>query len=267
MTKEAESRIEGREIFGRVLCGIDGTPESLEALRQADSLRDPSGRLTVVTALELASTAEAGWAATGAAAQLEAAAALALEAARAEVPGADLRCVEGRADQVLSAEAERLDATLVAVGTHGIRRLVGVAIGSVTTMVLREAPCSVLVARARAEGEEQLGAIVVGVDGSPQSELAAAVAFQLGERFGVEVRPVTVGGDGVDRNAVEAIVPDAVVTEGRPVEALIASAGRSDLLVIGSRGLAGLRSLGSVSERVAHRAPCSVLVVRPPARA
>ena len=35
-----------------------------------------------------------------------------------------------------------------------------------------------------------------------------------------------------------------------------------DLLVIGSRGLQGMRSLGSVSERVAHNARCSVLVVR-----
>jgi nucleotide-binding universal stress UspA family protein len=34
------------------------------------------------------------------------------------------------------------------------------------------------------------------------------------------------------------------------------------LLVVGSRGLQGLRSLGSVSERVAHEARCSVLVVR-----
>jgi nucleotide-binding universal stress UspA family protein len=31
---------------------------------------------------------------------------------------------------------------------------------------------------------------------------------------------------------------------------------------MGSRGLHGLRSLGSVSERVAHDAGCSVLVVR-----
>ena len=35
-----------------------------------------------------------------------------------------------------------------------------------------------------------------------------------------------------------------------------------DLVVIGSRGLHGLKALGSVSERVAHQAECSVLVVR-----
>jgi nucleotide-binding universal stress UspA family protein len=33
-----------------------------------------------------------------------------------------------------------------------------------------------------------------------------------------------------------------------------------DLLVVGASGRSGLRALGSVSERVAHRARCSVLV-------
>jgi nucleotide-binding universal stress UspA family protein len=35
----------------------------------------------------------------------------------------------------------------------------------------------------------------------------------------------------------------------------------ADILVVGSRGLHGLKSLGSISERVAHQAACSVLVV------
>ena len=35
-----------------------------------------------------------------------------------------------------------------------------------------------------------------------------------------------------------------------------------DLVVVGSRGLRGVRALGSVSERVAHDARSSVLVVR-----
>ena len=47
-----------------------------------------------------------------------------------------------------------------------------------------------------------------------------------------------------------------------PVAALLAASAESDLLVVGSRGLHGLRALGSVSERIAHRARCSVLVVR-----
>ena len=36
----------------------------------------------------------------------------------------------------------------------------------------------------------------------------------------------------------------------------------ADLLVVGSRGLKGVRALGSVSELVAHQARCPVLVVR-----
>jgi hypothetical protein len=46
------------------------------------------------------------------------------------------------------------------------------------------------------------------------------------------------------------------------VDVLVSAARDADLLVLGSRGLHGLRALGSVSERVAHRAPSSVLVVR-----
>jgi len=34
--------------------------------------------------------------------------------------------------------------------------------------------------------------------------------------------------------------------------------------VVGSRGLHGLQALGSVSERVAHEARCSTLIVREP---
>jgi nucleotide-binding universal stress UspA family protein len=47
-----------------------------------------------------------------------------------------------------------------------------------------------------------------------------------------------------------------------PVDLLVAAAEDADLIVVGSRGLHGIASLGSVSERVAHHARCSVLVVR-----
>ena len=42
----------------------------------------------------------------------------------------------------------------------------------------------------------------------------------------------------------------------------MAAAADGDLLVVGSRRLHGMKALGSVSERVAHRAPCSTLIVR-----
>jgi nucleotide-binding universal stress UspA family protein len=40
-----------------------------------------------------------------------------------------------------------------------------------------------------------------------------------------------------------------------------ARACQSSLVVMGRRGVAGVKALGSVSERVAHRASCSVLLV------
>lgn len=46
-----------------------------------------------------------------------------------------------------------------------------------------------------------------------------------------------------------------------PVRALVGASGIVDLVVVG-RGLHGLMALGSVSERVAHEAEGSVLVVR-----
>ena len=265
----SEPRIDlepGRAVLERVLVGVDSRPESLEAARQAKALREPSGSLAVVTALELASSAQAGWAASEAATQLEADAHAALTAAKEVLTDATFRLVEGRADQVVMAEAESTEATLVAVGSHEISRAVGIALGSVATMLLHSAPCSVLVARGRPPHEDFPRTIVVGVDGSPESELAAAVAFRLGERFGVEVWPIAArGGKDFDLAAVDRIATNVLVEDASPVDALVAGAGRADLLVVGNRGLHGVRAFGSVSERVAHKAPCSVLVVRRPA--
>jgi nucleotide-binding universal stress UspA family protein len=105
--------------------------------------------------------------------------------------------------------------------------------------------------------------IVVGIDGSPESALAAAVAFSLGERFGAQVWPVaSTSGKEIDLDAVRAIATGVVLDKRRPVDVLVTASRDSNLLVVGSRGLHGLAALGSVSERVAHRAACSVLVVR-----
>jgi nucleotide-binding universal stress UspA family protein len=64
--------------------------------------------------------------------------------------------------------------------------------------------------------------------------------------------------------------PDLKVTtslvEGRPADEIIETAQQEsiDLIVMGSRGVGGIRQLvlGSVSDRVADGAPCPVLIVR-----
>ncbi len=60
---------------------------------------------------------------------------------------------------------------------------------------------------------------------------------------------------------------ECVVHEGYPATVIEEEAGRSraDLIVIGTRGLSGLKHLllGSIAERVVQRAPCPVLCVKP----
>jgi nucleotide-binding universal stress UspA family protein len=253
-------------VFDRVLCGVDDTPESLEAVRQAARLRAATGTLAVVSAVDLAHVVRAGWAATSIAVDIEQEAERALEAARREAPDAAFHSIRGRPVDVLLAESKRIPATLVAVGSHGHRRGVGIALGGVATTMLHEAPCSVLVARRVADAVQFPQSIVVGIDGSPESALAAAVAFSLGERFGAQVWPVaSTSGKEIDLDAVRAIATGVVLDKRRPVDVLVTASRDSNLLVVGSRGLHGLAALGSVSERVAHRAACSVLVVRPAA--
>jgi nucleotide-binding universal stress UspA family protein len=127
---------------------------------------------------------------------------------------------------------------------------------------VHKAPCSVLVTRP--SGPNFPRRIVVGVDGSPESVAAYAVAQHLGARFEAELWPVVArGGNDVDERLVATIVGHHYEgSPDKPVPTLVAAASDADLLVVGSRGLHGLGALGSVSERVAHRAKSSVLIVR-----
>ncbi len=257
----------GKDVFASVLVGIDGSPEALEAARQASVLAE--GRLELLAAYDIAAALAGG---TGVSVpayydeeQPRAEAEKALEAAGREVErlaSAGRRVVRGTSWDELLREVERSQHTLVAVGSHGQGRLRGIILGSTATELIHKAPCSVLVARKA--GSDFPRRIVAGVDGSPESAAAYGVARHLSERLSAELWPVVAhGGKGADKQLVAQIVdyhhedlPD------EPVQALVAAAADADLVVVGSRGLHGLKSLGSVSERVAHQARCSTLVVR-----
>ena len=68
---------------------------------------------------------------------------------------------------------------------------------------------------------------------------------------------------GVSRQGLEV---EAIVREGYPATVIEEEAERvgADLVVIGTRGLGGLKHLllGSIAERVVQRAPCPVLTVK-----
>jgi nucleotide-binding universal stress UspA family protein len=94
------------------------------------------------------------------------------------------------------------------------------------------------------------------------------VGIALAGRLKADLEAVVATGDGgLDPDGIESGLSrpgDRRIPlrrlEGSPVDVL--GSLRPDLLVLGSRGLRGLRSLGSVSERVAHGSDASVLVVR-----
>jgi nucleotide-binding universal stress UspA family protein len=55
------------------------------------------------------------------------------------------------------------------------------------------------------------------------------------------------------------------VTPGPPRPALLAAAAQAQMLVVGCRGLCGVKgmSLGSVAQAVLHHSPCPVGIVHP----
>jgi nucleotide-binding universal stress UspA family protein len=247
-----------QRVFGRVLCGVDGSPAGVEAVRQAARLHAPGGSVLLVSVAAPAAAAH-----PEAAVALEARSATALRGAEHQLGrGCESRVLVGDPVACLMAVASDERATLVAVGSHGTSRLGGILAGSVATAVLHRAPCSVLIARAAGTSSAFPAGIAVGIDGSEASRIALAVAGALGSRLEVPVVAVAASGAAIDFDVAEDGIAALQFDEREPVDALLDAARDCDLLVLGARGLSGLRALGSVSERVAHRAPSSVLVVR-----
>jgi nucleotide-binding universal stress UspA family protein len=137
--------------------------------------------------------------------------------------------------------------------------------------------------------------IVVGTDGSDRGEAAVREATRLARGDGARLHVVTAYPDpqmyrervtsaarreAVDlREVAESVLERAVeeargegvevethAREGHAAEVIIevTSEQQADLVVVGDRGLTGIKRflLGSVASKVAHHAHCSVLLVR-----
>jgi nucleotide-binding universal stress UspA family protein len=138
--------------------------------------------------------------------------------------------------------------------------------------------------------------IVVGTDGSETADRALTRAFDMARLTGARLHVVSAyaptpsrltGGAPATEAAEWSVGPDFEVqavldrAEGRargedveievhalkgdPADAIIAIAAETDadLIVLGSRGMQGARRvLGSVPNKVSHRAPCDVLIVQ-----
>ncbi|UJA20324.1 universal stress protein [Thermoleophilia bacterium SCSIO 60948] len=258
--------------FREVLCAVDASPQSLVAIRQAAALADPEARLSAVTVWDPAEAIHAGIHAAKVVGDLRRTAEATLDEACAAEPRLEPMLVRGSDVAGLLGAAAELDADLLAVGAHGASRLGGMLLGSVATAIVHHAPCCVLVARAGAH--EFPGTIVHAGDGSADSMAAARVAGRIAGASGGSLVALHVG-DAFKHSRELAAESAAMIAAGGPEPVPRAAAGsphvgicaaaracEASLIVIGSRGMSGLRSFGSVSERVAHRARCSVLVVR-----
>ena len=253
-------------VWERVVCGIDGTAASFEAARQVARLMPASAQLTLSTVINPAAV-EAGGPLEKA---LTREAEEWLEEAQGEIAsrhGAEMHLREGPPIRLLLEELAGEHATLVALGGHGHSGAAGAAFGSVATAMLHEAPCSVLIAHAAARTEESGDHVLVGFDGSAGAHRAIAAGRELAQRLSLEVRAVVAGGgdrlSGPGWLAEEIGLDVALIEDPRdPVEALVDASASCGLLILGSRHLRGAPALGSVSERVAHRAASPVLVVR-----
>lgn len=251
--------------FETIIVGVDGSDHGFEALRQALTLRPPNGVLHSITVVESRGAQRAGHVNPRLLALLVDEAEKTHEQAAALLEGhplCDARVAPGDPLETLLAHAPDEHATLIAVGSHRHSRTVGMLLGSTSTGLLHNAPCSVLVARINGGHVWVPQRILVGVDGSPYSLAALATADELAARLGAEVTVLAAtGGKQIESEGAWAARVDKW-TPGHPVVNLLDQSLHANLVILGSRGLHGLRALGSVSERVAHRAHCSVLVVR-----
>lgn len=183
-------------------------------------------------------------------------------------------------------------AKLLVVGSSGRGAVARLLLGSVSSSVVRHAKCPVAVIHDEDPlMPNPLGApVLVGIDGSPTSEAATALAFDQASRRGVELIALHAWSDrevielpGLDWSQVKAQAelslaerlagwreryPDVtvhpVVVADRPAHQLVARSESAQLVVVGSHGRGAIAGavLGSVSNAVVHSARMPVIVAR-----
>jgi len=186
------------------------------------------------------------------------------------------------------------DADMIVVGCRGEEGLAGALLGSVSAGVVHHAHCPVAVIHDEV-APTSTAPVVVGIDGSPTSELATEISFDEASRRGVELVALHAWTDmtrlefpsinwspiewrNVKEQEQEVLAerlsgwrsryPDVtvrkVVVSDRPAPRLLEQAQDAQLVVVGSHGRGGFPGmlLGSVARTVVHSAQVPVIVAR-----
>jgi nucleotide-binding universal stress UspA family protein len=200
------------------------------------------------------------------------------------------------AAQIL-ARASESEPDLIVVGSRGLSPFTGYMLGSVSHRILNHAECSTLVVRPGVPSPyaDDKVKVLVGFDGSPQAQVAldsvAAIPFgsetqltiatvvpliqtyrmdivqetsrwwqELWETARSELAEAAAGIGGESEVAQTLLKGEDV--SGQLLGVL--EQGGFDLVTLGSKGRGGWERflLGSVSSKIAHHSPCSVLVIK-----
>ena len=208
---------------------------------------------------------------------------------------AEVAVMRGDPAYLITYEARTWPADLTLMRAHNRTDFRSLMLGSVAKSVARSAPCSVEVVRAVRDDLSIVGnghmKIILATDGSEQSVAAARAVAERPWPEGTEVKVMSMvnpliysieemglfdsGGTLRAHKAIgdasqilneAGLKTSAEVIAGRPYRRIINEARdwEADLIVVGKHDRRGLRRLlkGSVSERVAESAPCSVKIVR-----
>jgi nucleotide-binding universal stress UspA family protein len=257
-----------------IVCGVNGTRSSAAAVERAIELAGHDGAIEFVAFTDVRGTGPTLMAGTGIARTEHA-----LESARRAA--AD-RGVTARTECRHHREPRRAlleyaaDRHVLVVGAHPGSRAGGIMLGSTATLALHESAVPVLIARSAPAGCALGEHVVVATTGSGREHDAAELGAALAARAGGSVTLLHVEGPAnggvrhelaLDAAAVMRITgrdPVIATVRGHDAHAIMDAASElgATLLVLGSRGLSGVRALASVGERVGAGAPCSVLVVR-----
>ncbi|OZC65732.1 hypothetical protein CH274_12090 [Rhodococcus sp. 06-418-5] len=198
------------------------------------------------------------------------------------------------ADGTIASYVSDAGAELVVLGSRKSSALRDLTLGSNTLRAVTHAQCPVLLVRNAVDSVDPARPIVVGVDGSEQSDRALGAALEIAHTLGMPVVAVNYWGfaaqaglgtgfEDVDWANIRAhekhwlethvetmhekypdVALSTVSAQSSPTRGLRAMSASASMLVVGCRGRGAVLGtiLGSVSQNLVHHADCSVLIVR-----